>query len=184
MNVVLFTGHRIDSPGRTHPRFPAEAEPIAHAAIREFLNEEKSKGPLTGLSGGANGGDILFLEACRELGIPFQMLLALPEDEFIRKSVEAPAGHWTQRFRALAAVSKPRVMANQTKDGLWARNNKWMVESALAFAPEDFVLLALWDGQSGDGPGGAADMVNVAQQHGARFVHLDTRKLFIRTARP
>lgn len=30
-NVVLFSGHMIDAPGRKTPRFPADVEPIAPA---------------------------------------------------------------------------------------------------------------------------------------------------------
>jgi len=184
MNAVLFTGHRIDSPDRAEARFPPEAEPIARSAIAEVLAAESGKGPITGFSGGANGGDILFLEVCRELGIAFEILLALPEAEFIRKSVEPASADWVARFHALAAVSKPHVMPATSKENLWARNNLWMIESALALKPEEFVLLALWDGETGDGPGGTEDMVTTARQRGARFIHLDTRKLFIRTAKP
>jgi len=184
MNAVLFTGHRIDLADRAEPRFPPEAEPIARAAILEVLAAESGKGPLTAFSGGANGGDILFLEVCRELGIPFHILLALPEAEFIRKSV-APAGaDWVARFHALAALSKPIVMPDHSKEDLWVRNNRWMIGSARAVKPKEFVLLALWDGESGDGPGGTEDMVKMAREEGARFIQLDTRKLFIRTARP
>jgi hypothetical protein len=184
MNSVLFTGHRIDSGDRKETRFPPEAEPIARAVIWQVLAAESRKAPLIGFSGGANGGDILFLEVCRELEIPFQILLALPEPDFIRKSV-APAGaNWVARFQALAAMSKPHVMPDNSSQGLWARSNRWMIESALAPKPKDFILLALWDGATGDGPGGTEDMVATARQNGARFIHLDTRKLFIRTARP
>ncbi len=180
--IILFTGHRIDSPDRAAPRFPQYAEPIARRAILNVLEEEKTKGQVLGMAGAANGGDILFLEACRQLGIPFEILLAIPESEFIEASVKAANGNWVERFHALASLSKPIVMANQTKEGLWARNNQWMIQSALAHARKELVILALWDGQTGDGPGGTEDMVNSAQQHGARFIHLDTRKLFIRTA--
>jgi len=184
MNAVLFTGHRIDSLDRTESRFPPESEHIARAAISEVLTAESSKAPLTGFSGGASGGDILFLEVCHELGIPFHILLALPEADFIRKSVQPAGENWVTRFHALAALSKPRIMPDASKEGLWARNNRWMIESALALKPKEFVLLALWDGETGDGPGGTENMVTTARQKGARFIHLDTRKLFIRTARP
>jgi hypothetical protein len=184
MNAVLFTGHRIDSPDRPQPRFPPESEFIARAVIAQVLIAEQSNGPLTAFAGAASGGDILFLEVCRELDIPFQILLALPEAEFIRKSVEPAGADWVARFHALAAVARPRVMQDNSSEGLWARNNRWMIESALVLKPKEFVLLALWDGQTGDGPGGTEDMITTARQHGARFIHLDTRKLFIRTARP
>jgi hypothetical protein len=38
-------------------------------------------------------------------------------------------------------------------------------------------LIALWNGATGDGPGGTEDMVKRAQDRGATFIHLDARKL-------
>ena len=67
--VILFTGHRIDSAKRETPRFPASKEPQAKEAIRQALLDQKAitQGSLFGVAGGANGGDILFLELCDEL---------------------------------------------------------------------------------------------------------------------
>jgi hypothetical protein len=39
-------------------------------------------------------------------------------------------------------------------------------------------LIALWDGEAGDGPGGTEDMVNLAKERGARVVHLNTKEIF------
>jgi hypothetical protein len=39
-------------------------------------------------------------------------------------------------------------------------------------------LLALWDGQSGDGPGGTKDMVEQAERFGARVIIIDTKRDF------
>lgn len=197
--VVLFAGHRIDQPDRKTPRFPVEAEPLAHQAIRDVLIREQRQGRVTGIAGGANGGDILFLESCRDLGITYELLLILPEPLFIAESVAAKTGGWVERFHSLASEVRPRVLA-KSKDlptwlkekagySIWARNNLWMIGSALALSAQHFTLAALWDGAKGDGPGGTDHMVQVAQQQGAKFIHLDTRDLFaadgvIRTATP
>jgi hypothetical protein len=197
--AVLFTGHRIDVPGRSAPRFPAAEEATARDAIRDLLRRQLQKGSVTGMGGAANGGDILFLESCRELGIPFYMLLALPSSQFISKSVATPQGDWVARFESLARDSEPVVLA-QSKTmpewlaakqdyNFWARNNLWMISFALALNPEHFLLAALWDGGTGDGPGGTENMVRTARQHGAHLIHLDTRELFrlnsaIRSAKP
>jgi hypothetical protein len=39
-------------------------------------------------------------------------------------------------------------------------------------------MIGLWDGEAGDGPGGTEHMVNLAKERAARFVRLDTKKLF------
>jgi hypothetical protein len=35
----------------------------------------------------------------------------------------------------------------------------------------------LWNGATGDGPGGTEDMVDRAKDRGATFIHVDARKL-------
>jgi hypothetical protein len=187
--VVLFTGHRIDAAGRDEPRFPAEFEGIASKAVTGLVERELEMGRVTGLAGGANGGDILFLEACRRLGVPFQMLLALPEKQFVASSVASAGADWVVRFEALARAGEVHVMAQEkalpgwlkekTGYSFWQRNNMWLISSALALDPRRFVLAALWDGQAGDGSGGTQNMVEAARRRGAEFVHLDTRELFV-----
>ena len=39
-------------------------------------------------------------------------------------------------------------------------------------------LIALWDGGTGDGPGGTADLVEQAGKRGAKSVVLGTKALF------
>jgi hypothetical protein len=38
-------------------------------------------------------------------------------------------------------------------------------------------LIVLWDGKGGDGPGGTADMVRLAESRGVRVVRLDATRL-------
>ncbi len=189
--VFLFTGHRIDSAKREKPRFPAAQESVAREAIRAALADEKgmTHGSMLGISGGANGGDILFLEVCEELGIPTEMMLALPEEQFIEASVDADDKSWVRRFHAqtekhpdvpVLAESPvlPKWLQFKSNYDVWQRNNLWLVSEALCRAPEHLTLIALWDGASGDGPGGTEHMVSLAREGGARVIHLDTRKLF------
>ena len=188
--VILFTGQMIDAPGRTRPRFPPEKEEVARQAIqRAVKNEQLRPGGVTlGIAGGSSGGDILFHEVCAELGIPTRLLLALPENTYIQESV-APAGNnWVTRFHRLTeklpvrvlASSKelPRWLAEKKDYSFWQRNNLWMLHSALAVGGENVTLIALWNGQEGDGPGGTGDLVERARQRQALVVILDTKKLF------
>jgi tetratricopeptide (TPR) repeat protein len=93
LQVFVFTGHQIDSPGRANPRFPAAQEEVARRRIKEELAREIKyvEGPKLGIAGAASGGDLLFHEVCAELGIPTHVYLALPDNKFINTSV-APAG--------------------------------------------------------------------------------------------
>jgi hypothetical protein len=187
--VILFTGHRIDAEGRENPRFPSEREDQARAMILEAVSEEKekTKGKLLAISGGASGGDILFHEVCAEMDIPSQMYLVLPKNEYIKKSVADGGPGWVERFKRLFEQKQPEILSDSgelprwlraKKDySIWQRSNLWMLHSALAKSQDNLTLIALWNGEVGDGPGGTEDMVKRAQDRGATFIHLDARKL-------
>jgi hypothetical protein len=189
--VILFTGHRIDSAGRATPRFPASKQFVARDAILKAVHHERelTQGSILGIAGGANGGDILFLEACKEEGIPTKMLFALPEDQFLAASVNNEDISWVARFHALLAsqgdipvLSPSEQLPNWLKFkknyDLWQRNNLWLLSEALCRGAKHLTLIALWDGATGDGPGGTDHMVLMARERGAKIIHLNTRELF------
>jgi hypothetical protein len=77
----------IDAPDRPTPRFPADMEVIAAQKIAETLASLSAGPEDLALTQGANGGDILFAEACLTRG--FKLILLQPFDEptFLQKSV-------------------------------------------------------------------------------------------------
>jgi hypothetical protein len=191
-HVILFTGHRIDTPGRKEPRFPADKEPIARDRIKEKLRERldqtKGRAPC-GLAGGASGGDILFHEVCAELGIPTELYLALPQDAFCEASVKDAGGQWEKRFYDLVANHPncrvlgesdelPIWLRSKPNYDLWKRNNLWMLHNAIALGGKNITLIALWNGQDGDGPGGTEDMLKEVEKLKARAMIIDTREEF------
>ena len=188
--AIVFSGHRIDAPGREHPRFPAAAEAKATAMIRaEIENAKRLAGdsPITGIAGGASGGDIIFHEQCAELGIPTELLLALPQDDFCAASVSDAGPDWVERFRLLAKRVTTKVLADSDRlpdwlakrddYSIWQRNNRWILHSATSRADTDVTLIVLWDGKGGDGPGGTEDMVGLGKRRGVKVVLLDAKQL-------
>lgn len=187
--VILFTGHRVDAPERKVPRFPAAQVPRARQMIFEAVKKEKERadGPLLGLTGGASGGDILFHEVCEELAIPSEMYLVVPKPGYIQASVADGGPDWVHRFNRLYDKLKPKILCESEElphwlrgkrdYGIWHRSNLWMLHSALYLSQDDLTLIALWNGATGDGPGGTEDMVKRAQDRGATFIHLDTSEL-------
>jgi hypothetical protein len=188
--VVLFTGHRIDAPDRKKPRFPASQEATAREAIRNAVREalgENVDGAIA-MSGGASGGDILFLEVCHELGIPRQMYLIIPRDDYVRESV-APSGvDWVRRFNQQLKWATFRVyqpgpalpvwLQDKDKYSIWERSNAWLLHNALWHGNVNTTLIALWDGGEGDGPGGTKHMTEAARGRGAQTIVLNTKELF------
>jgi hypothetical protein len=191
-HIILFTGHMIDTAARKTPRFPPESEELAREMIKQAVENtareanETGKEPI-GISGGASGGDILFQEVCNDMGIETRLYLALPRNQYIETSV-APAGdNWRSRFNDLFSRNRseflqedihlPGMFNAKNKFSIWTRSNLWMLHTAIKIAKNDFTLIALWNGEQGDGPGGTKDMVARARARGGAFIHLDAKKL-------
>lgn len=142
-HVLLFTGHRIDSPRRKKPRFPADKEGAARLAIEEKVEKELARmgGEVIGIAGGASG-DILFHEVCKDLDIPTTLYLAMPRDYYVTESVQDGGSHWVDRFdelynrlarRELGRSKKlPRWLQSKPDYTIWQRNNLWMLYNAMA----------------------------------------------------
>ena len=188
--IIVSTGHRIDSPDRTVPRFPGTQESIARKAIREAVKAEvvQTKGTVEGLSGCASGNDILFQEICIELDIQSTICLPIPIEDYLKESVADSGPDWVERFGRLCQQQDLHILSdfpdlppwidNTADYSVFQRGNIWLLEFAFARQNPDVTLIALWDGAVGEGPGGTADMVQLATEHGAKIVILDTRELF------
>ena len=190
--VLLFTGHRIDAPGRQEPRFPPDKVEIAKQKIAEAIatEQEIAGGILYGSAGCSSGGDILFHQICDAMNIPTRIFLAVPREIYVRESVAHAGPQWVEDFNKLVKPPRPvrvlcettelpRWLQNKSDYNIWQRNNLWNLHSAFAAAGgENVTLIALWNGASGDKPGGTADMVQKAQERGAKTIILDTRKIF------
>ena len=192
--VLIFTGHRVDAPDRATPRFPAGAVPRARAMIEEAVRKELASAGngILGIAGAASGGDILFHEVCEELGIETHVYLAGPRAEYVQESVQDSGQEWVDRFNQLLlkkehtkalvqlgdSLSLPRWLAGASDYSVWQRNNLWTLHNAMQISgAAHTVLIALWNGQKGDGPGGTNDMTEKAKTWGARSIILPAQDL-------
>jgi len=192
--IIVATGHRADALDRPPPgRFPNTPECIAAARqwLQKALKTEKDAtiaGSVSGIGGAASGTDLLFHEVCAELGIRTVIVLPIPIEDYRRKSVADGGPDWVERFIKLVAVNPPIVLSDTDEVPVWARTihnysvfqrgNIWMIENALLYPNADVTLLALWNGKAGDGPGGTADMVKLAEAQGAKVCRQNTDELF------
>jgi len=206
--ILVFAGHMIDSPDREKPRFPADKEAIAREEIKQRVLKEMNTGAgvAAAYAGAASGGDTLFMEVCAELGIETRLYLAVAPSIYVTTSVIKAGPGWVQRFwdlhKAHAARDQVRVLSqaaeaqkedvnylpawlrDKDKYNIWQRNNLWMLFNALAEGCDEktgdpnLTLIALWDGDQEDGPGGTGDLVDKVGNLGARCEIIKTKELF------
>lgn len=186
--VFLFSGHMIDTPGRTPPRFPADKEPIAAQKIAAALDQLGAGPDDLALTQGACGGDLLFTEACQQRGVKVHWLQPFREPDFIQKSVVQCGEVWRNRyFDAKAKLAAPIRAAPdalgepppRAEPGYpYVRCNLWLLYTALACGVDKVRFVCLWNGEGGDGLGGAAHMYNEVNKRTGQVIWLDTRKLW------
>lgn len=176
--ILMFVGLRLDhtitgswmpADGGANPQrksrrlgFCEDCVDETRAAIDQAIQEEAALGGniLFGLAAGANGGDLLFHEACRDLHIPTRLCLALPRAQYVGQYV-APAGrHWVEKFSTIYrhvresanidgahppgitepvtvftdANELPRWLQGKPYYNAGRRNNLWMLQHAIIAA--------------------------------------------------
>ena len=187
--IFLFSGHMIDKPDRKLPRFPPECEPRITAAIDATLAGLGAGPADLGITQGACGGDLLFAEAMLKRGAALELLLPLPEEAFVVRSVDfkkassAVPDRWRDRFHAVRQQPSvrtsvmPAERGSEESDGVFERCNLWMLERALSFGADKVRFICVWNGDGGDGPGGTDHMREAVQKSGGAECWIDTRKL-------
>jgi hypothetical protein len=179
---LVFTGHMTDAPGRAVPRFPPGLERRAAAALRSHIRAARAaaNGSLMAISSGARGGDILFQEVCRAEGVPAWLVLPFSPDVFLAGSVRGVRrGGWIKRFWRLWDETSPDRRAVLELDGNpdpYGACNTVMLDMARSYA-DDVELLALWDGEGAEKPGGTAAFAEATRAAGGHVVQIDIRQL-------
>lgn len=185
--VILFSGHMIDAPGRHTPRFPAEKESIVARKIAEALDQLGAGPEDMALTQGACGGDILFTEACQQRGVKVQWLQPFDEAIFIQKSVLQAGEEWRKRyldtkFKLTAPIrSAPDELGElptHAEPGYpYERCNLWLLYTALACGVDKVRFVCLWNGGGGDGTGGTEHMYSEVQHRTGNVTWIDIRKI-------
>jgi hypothetical protein len=173
----------IDAPGREKPRFPPDKEPIAAEAIAGALADLHVGPDDLCICGGACGGDLLFAEAALARSVLLEIYIPFEEPTFLEKSVDFADNDWRERFFAAKARSALHVAPlelgpTRENEDPYERNNHWMLNAALRFGADKVDFVCLWNGEAGDGPGGAQHMMKEVCKKGGRAIWLDTTKLW------
>jgi hypothetical protein len=182
-NVLLFSGHMIDAPDRKTPRFPADKEHAAAAAIIKALDESGAAEGDLSISGGACGGDLLFAEACIARGMTIELYIPFDEATFLANSVDFAGGDWRDRYFAVKSRATLHIASDElgplsVGENAYERTNQWMMTAAARYGGDRLAVICLWNGEGGDGPGGAQHLMEEARRKTSRVYWLDTRKLW------
>lgn len=190
--VLLFSGHMVDTQDRKTPRFPLDKVSLAETEITKTLDQLGANSDDLALTQGASGGDLVFAEACQKRGIKLQLMQPFSEPEFIESSVVPSTGDWRSRYFDVKAKLTQPVLCMPDELGVIKRNNKtdatsrtefercnlWLLNTALAYGPKKVQFICLWDGGAGDGPGGTTHMYNEVKRRTGQVHWLDTRQLW------
>jgi len=161
-HVVGFSGHRL----LTDPAATA-------AAIRAALDSLRREvpGEWIALSSVAEGGDQLFVEQVRGIGLSWHAILPLPRAEFAK---DFSTEEWKTVEELLPKAEEVRII---TENG--AREDAYL-DCGMETVNGADVLLAVWDGQSARGKGGTADVVDYAMSIGKPVVIIDSSTQSVR----
>jgi hypothetical protein len=108
-DVLAFTGHMVDAPGRAISRFPAALVPAVEAAVREWL--ARLHRPVF-YGSAACGADLIVIEAALAQGAEVNVVLPFDRADFVRTSVETGGPGWLPRFDA--ALSRATRIVHAT----------------------------------------------------------------------
>lgn len=175
--VVVFTGHMLDAPGRSSPRFPAALET---AVANEIAARVAAMGAGFGYCSAACGSDILFIEALLARKAEVHITLPFEREDFITTSVAFAGQGWIGRFEsALAQAASVTYGVREHylgDDSLFAYAGTLMQGAAVLRAREleaEPLLLAVVDDTSQRRSGGSMDMLASWQALGFRAECID-----------
>lgn len=138
---LVHAGNRVDEPDRPVPRFPASNVAFVETRLRRFLSELRPDGVV---SAAAAGADLLLLDVALELGVPIEVVLPLPVEEFRRRSVDDQAGlgsDWGMRFeRVRAHADCLHVVDLSGRDDWYLAGNDVILDHAVAAAGDAGLL--------------------------------------------
>lgn len=180
--ALIFAGHMVDLPGRLEPRYPQAMTRFVDDVIKARLAaiSDRAGGSLLGLSSAARGADLLFLDACRDLGLDTRIVLPEAPEDFVRHSVAGvPESDWVDKFYELwnAHGEDEREVLKVANDAnRYEACNARLVEAARE-AGETIELLTFWNGRDGDGPGGTASLVSRVAHAGGTVERLEAERL-------
>lgn len=164
----MFSGHMIDAPGRSTPRFPVEDVAKVDDELRRAV-ADTSDPEAAAISGAACGSDLLFCRAWLDSERRLTVFLPRHTEAFLDESVRFAGPEWEEHFFAVTGDPATTVVGPEPGmdelDDPHSPNNLRMLERACQGSPPIRGIF-VWDGGGGDGPGGTGHMVSEVEGSG------------------
>jgi hypothetical protein len=174
--IIVHAGNRIDQPGRTPPRFPADRERAVGTRIGELLDVLTPAGVVTAAAAGA---DLLLAEAAMERAVPLHLLLPCPRARFCEVSVADQGPRWTRAYeRVLGHVagdsgSSLVELALEPDDAGFRTANQALVERATNLGTTRVLAVAVRPREREPTPTVTDDFVTRAEAAGLFVLEID-----------
>ncbi len=168
--IVVHAGHRVDTPQRATGLFPPERDGSVYRRLYLLMMGLRPQLVVTAAAGGA---DLLMLRVAEDLFIPRIVALALPVDEFVRRSVADQGDRWVEAFEHSLSRADTIVTTDLSDhEDWWRRGNDLLhdcaVEASSRLNGQATNPIAAVVVRSGNcpGTGGTADFVTKAAEWG------------------
>lgn len=182
--VVVFSGHMPDAPGRKEERFPYDRMDDVKEQLLEWA---RTVGNVIGYASAAAGADLLFLETLQELGQETCVILPCVSDSFETESVRVMGDErddeWSQRYQAVLSASTRTITAARQRIEIGGISYEYANEVLFGLAKirareleTDCRGLVVWDGGVG-GRGGTGSSVALWQDGGIRIESVNIDRL-------
>lgn len=146
--IIGFAGHR-----------QLEDATAIKAAILVALQEFRTgvEGECVGRSSAASGSDLLFLQACRELGMPISVVLPFPQERFREDFDDDEAQRKIAEDFVASAASVEIAPGHEVAPEAYHLAAREILDTA-------DLMIFVWDGQPPRGIGGTAESVAEARE--------------------
>ncbi len=146
--IVVHAGHRVDRPGRSRELFPPQRDGSVYRRLYLLMMDLRPRLVITAPAGGA---DLLMLRVAEDLFIPRLVVLPLPREEFVRRSVADQGDRWVEAFEHSMACADTVIATDLSEHEDWPRRGNDLLQDRAVEArrrvnggePEPIVAVAV-----------------------------------------
>ncbi len=178
--LLVHAGNRLDLANRGAARFPSSQVPAVRTRVRQVLDTLR---PSDVVSAAASGADLIVLEEAIIRDIAIHVVLPIPREEFLNKSVADAGPDWVSSFNAvLQHASSNRdgsslLQGDAVSSGQWylAAHDELLDRAEVVADGQPIVALAIRPPQGEIPPSGTDEFASRAARMGLLVLNIDPR---------